>query len=143
MIQERVKLKEVAKIENEIQKLRDALEAIRSRYRDTIQSIITQRLGNLSSIELKRTLAYKERLTSNESAQLLHIHSADKKMEEIKKELATANMERKAIENLKEKKKHAYKKNYLKTEQTINDDISVRNRGSVFPVQTVIEENIA
>ena len=143
MIQERVKLKEVTKIENEIQKLRDALEAIRSRYRDTIQSIITQRLGNLSSIELKRTLAYKERLTSNESAQLLDIQSADKKMEEIKKELATANMERKAIENLKEKKKHAYKKNYLKSEQTINDDISVQNRGSVFTVQTVIEENIA
>ena len=143
MIQERIKLKEVAKMEKELQKLREALDAIRGRYRDTIQSIITQRLGSSSSTELKRTLAYKEKLTSNETAQLFHIDSADQKMEEIKKELLTANMERKMIENLKEKKKHEYKKQYLKAEQIIIDDISVRNRGSVFPFQTVIEENIA
>ena len=142
-IKERVKLKEVAKLEMELNKLRDALEAIRSRYRDTIQSIITQRLGNSSSIELKRTLAYRERLTSNETAQLFQIQSADKNMEEIKKELLTANMERKMIEKLKEKKIHEYKKKYLKSEQIITDDISVRNRGSVFPFQTVIEESIA
>ena len=135
MIQERIKLKEVAKMEKELQKLREALDAIRGRYRDTIQSIITQRLGNSSSTELKRTLAYKEKLTSNETAQLFHIDSADQKMEEIKKEQEDYKEERDMLlKNVPIKAHHSDIEEHYGHSQG--------NKGSIGPIDNVdhIEE---
>ena len=142
-IKEKIKLKEMTKVEYELIKHREKLDEIDLLLNKTLNSITTQRSGTTQSLVLRRTLAYEERLELEINKQMQFISNSEKSMKILRGELLKLNVERKTLEKLKKNQKADYLSAYKKIEQLKMDDIANQHRGIVFPYNLLNEENIA
>lgn len=142
-IKEKLKLKELTKVEFELIKQRGKLNEIDLLLDKTQLSITTQRTGISRSLALRQSLAYEERLELERKSQTGVISNSEGSLKILRDELLKLNIERKTLEKLKKNQKEDYLTAYKKIEQLRMDDIANKLKGIVFPHKLVNEENIA
>lgn len=132
-IREKVKMKEVATIDNKIQTLNGQLQTKNNLYDDMAERISNQRQGSANSVDLKRFLAYREILKKESNAIENRIELAMHEINQKREELSIIYREKKVIQKLREIKLEQFNKELLITEQQQVDELSQTRSRSVFP----------